>query len=117
MFYADPGVLFVYTHQFPFYPGTGAVSEAGHGAGVGVTLNVPLEAGATDADHALVWNDVIDPALVRFAPDLIVVSAGFDGHQDNPLGSRPADDRLAAIGHGCPRFAREPSRHVAAAWP
>ena len=53
-----------------------------------LTLNVPLEAGATDADHALVWNAVIDPALVRFAPDLIVVSAGFDGHQDDPLGSQ-----------------------------
>ena len=57
-------------------------------AGVGLTLNVPLEAGATDADHAVVWNAVIDPALVRFAPDLIVVSAGFDGHQDDPLGSQ-----------------------------
>ena len=87
-FYTDPTVLVVNTHQFPFYPGTGAVSEAGHGAGVGVTLNVPLEAGATDADHALVWNAVIDAALVRFAPDLIVVSAGFDGHQDDPLGSQ-----------------------------
>lgn len=87
-FYRDPSVLVVNSHQFPFYPGTGAASEIGHGAGAGYTLNAPLEAGATDADHALVWNRVIDPALVRFAPDLIVVSAGFDGHQDDPLGSQ-----------------------------
>lgn len=87
-FYRDPSVLVTNTHQFPFYPGTGAVSETGHGAGIGFTLNAPLEAGATDADHALVWNRVIDPALVRFAPELIIVSAGFDGHQDDPLGSQ-----------------------------
>jgi len=87
-FYTDASVLVVNTHQFPFYPGTGATTEAGHGEGVGFTLNAPLEAGATDADHALVWNTVIDPALVRFAPDLIVVSAGFDGHHDDPLGSQ-----------------------------
>lgn len=87
-FYTDPSVLVVNTHQFPFYPGTGAVTEVGHAAGAGFTLNVPLEAGATDADHAAVWNAVIDPALVRFAPDLILVSAGFDAHQDDPLGSQ-----------------------------
>lgn len=87
-FYADPSVLVVNTHQFPFYPGTGAHNEMGHGAGHGATLNVPLEAGATDADHAHVWNTVIDPALAAFAPELILVSAGFDGHQDDPLGSQ-----------------------------
>jgi acetoin utilization deacetylase AcuC-like enzyme len=87
-FYADPSVLVVNTHQFPFYPGTGAATEAGHGAGIGATLNAPLEAGATDADHAHVWNEVIDPGVARFAPDMILVSAGFDGHQDDPLGSQ-----------------------------
>ena len=87
-FYTDPAVLVVNTHQFPFYPGTGAVTEIGQAAGLGATLNAPLEAGATDADHALLWNSVIDPVLARFAPELIVVSAGFDGHQDDPLGSQ-----------------------------
>ncbi len=87
-FYAEPAVLVVNTHQFPFYPGTGAVTEIGSGAGVGATLNAPLEAGATDADHAWLWNTVIDPALAGFAPDLILVSAGFDGHQHDPLGSQ-----------------------------
>lgn len=87
-FYTDPSVLVVNTHQFPFYPGTGAVNEVGQGDGLGATLNLPLEAGATDADHAHVWNTVIDPAVRRFAPDLVIVSAGFDGHQDDPLGSQ-----------------------------
>ena len=94
-FYTDPSVLVVNTHQFPFYPGTGAATEMGHGEGVGATLNVPLEAGATDADHAHVWNTVIDPALVRFHPDLILVSAGFDGHQDDPLGAQ----RMSTAGY------------------
>ncbi|MBA2603157.1 MAG: histone deacetylase, partial [Acidobacteria bacterium] len=53
MFYTDPSVLYVSTHQFPFYPGTGAADEVGRGAGAGFTVNVPLEAGATDADYAL----------------------------------------------------------------
>lgn len=87
-FYTDPTVLVANTHQFPFYPGSGAATEIGHGAGVGTTLNAPLEAGASDADHALLWNTVIDPALERFAPDLLIVSAGFDAHQDDPLGSQ-----------------------------
>ncbi len=87
-FHADPTVLVINTHQFPFYPGTGAATETGSGAGVGYTLNCPLEAGATDADHALLWNEVIDPAIEAFSPDLVVVSAGFDGHADDPLGSQ-----------------------------
>jgi len=87
-FYGAPEVLVVNTHQFPFYPGTGAATETGHGAGEGFTLNVPLEAGASDADHAHVWNQVIDPALERFAPSLLLVSAGFDGHAADPLGAQ-----------------------------
>ncbi|MCC6164460.1 MAG: histone deacetylase [Acidobacteria bacterium] len=87
-FYRDPSVLVINTHQFPFYPGTGAASETGHAEGEGYTLNVPLAAGATDADYARAWNDVVDPALVRFAPDLILVSAGFDAHEDDPLGAQ-----------------------------
>lgn len=88
MFYSDPSVLFVSTHQFPFYPGTGAADERGHGAGEGFTLNVPLEAGATDADHCLVWRELIVPRLTSFKPDLLLVSAGFDGHDDDPLASQ-----------------------------
>jgi acetoin utilization deacetylase AcuC-like enzyme len=88
MFYGDPSVLFVSTHQFPFYPGSGAASERGHGAGEGFTLNVPLEGGATDADHCLVWRELIVPRLAAFEPELLVVSAGFDAHDDDPLASQ-----------------------------
>jgi acetoin utilization deacetylase AcuC-like enzyme len=87
-FYADPSVLFMSMHQFPFYPGTGAAVEIGDGAGTGATLNVPLAAGARDADHALAWREVMCPVLEDFAPDLLIVSAGFDGHQADPIASQ-----------------------------
>jgi acetoin utilization deacetylase AcuC-like enzyme len=85
MFYADPDVLYVSTHQFPYYPGTGAATETGHGRGVGATVNVPLEAGATDADYELVFAACVEPVLREFAPDLVLVSAGFDVHARDPL--------------------------------
>ncbi|MDP1571441.1 MAG: histone deacetylase [Vicinamibacterales bacterium] len=85
MFYDDPDVFFVSTHQFPFYPGTGAAGETGQGDGAGYTLNVPLEAGATDADYDLVFREAVVPALMAFKPDLLLVSAGFDAHADDPL--------------------------------
>jgi acetoin utilization deacetylase AcuC-like enzyme len=87
IFYDDPRVLYVSTHQFPFYPGTGAADEVGHGAGVGFTVNIPLEAGAADADYALVYGAIVRPVLAAFAPDLVIVSAGFDAHERDPLAS------------------------------
>ena len=87
MFYDEPRVLYVSTHQFPFYPGTGAADETGRGAGAGFTLNIPLEAGATDADYALVYASVVRPVLGQFEPELVIVSAGFDAHEQDPLAS------------------------------
>jgi acetoin utilization deacetylase AcuC-like enzyme len=84
-FYADPRVLYVSTHQHPFYPGTGAAEEVGEGPGRGFTVNVPLEAGATDADYGLVHDSVVGPVIESFAPDLLLVSAGFDAHERDPL--------------------------------
>ena len=86
MFYSDPTVLYVSSHQYPFYPGTGAASDVGHGKGAGFTFNVPLEAGATDADYAMVYF-TISNVLEQFAPELLLLSAGFDAHQDDPLAS------------------------------
>jgi acetoin utilization deacetylase AcuC-like enzyme len=86
VFYEDPGVLFVSTHQAPFYPGTGALGETGSGAGVGATINVPLRAGYGDAAYSRVFEGVVAPALRRFRPELILVSAGFDAHWDDPVG-------------------------------
>lgn len=85
-FYADPSVLFISTHQFPYYPGTGAAREVGVDAGRGFTVNLPLEAGAGDADYEQVFRQVVLPVLRQFKPGLILISAGFDAHADDPLG-------------------------------
>jgi acetoin utilization deacetylase AcuC-like enzyme len=87
IFYDDPRVLYVSAHQYPFYPGTGAATEIGHGDGEGRTINLPLAAGATDADYDLVFREVINPAVADFAPELLFVSAGFDAHVRDPLAS------------------------------
>jgi acetoin utilization deacetylase AcuC-like enzyme len=84
-FYADRTVLFVSSHQFPYYPGTGAANETGTGDGKGFTVNLPLDAGATDADYDLVYDRVAIPALRQFNPELILISAGFDAHHRDPL--------------------------------
>ncbi len=86
IFESDPHVLYVSTHQFPYYPGTGAADEVGHGIGRGFTVNVPMEIGAVDADYQLVFAKVISPILLQFEPDLVIVSAGFDAHERDPLG-------------------------------
>jgi len=85
-FVRDPSVLFVSSHQFPFYPGTGAADEVGEGGGAGFTVNLPLAAGAGDADLALVYDSVVVPVLEQYNPELVLVSAGFDAHEADPLG-------------------------------
>jgi acetoin utilization deacetylase AcuC-like enzyme len=87
MFYADPSVLYVSLHQFPFYPGTGAAHEIGSGEGRGKTLNVPLSGGATDAVYVAAFDRLIAPVLSQFDPDLVLISAGFDAHRRDPLAS------------------------------
>ena len=86
MFYEDPTVLFVSSHQYPFYPGTGAASEKGRGAGLGYTLNIPVAAGTRDEEIERAYADVVVPALRGFKPDLLMISAGFDAHELDPLG-------------------------------
>jgi len=97
-FYRDPAVLFISSHQYPYYPGTGAATETGEGAGAGFTLNIPLEAGATDADYARAYETAVVPALDAFAPDAVLLSAGFDAHERDPLGGmRMTTDGFAQI--------------------
>jgi acetoin utilization deacetylase AcuC-like enzyme len=86
IFYNDPQVLFCSTHAAPLYPGTGGEHEIGIGAGEGTTLNVPLRFGTSDTGIQLVFSEVIVPALQRFQPQLLLVSAGFDAHWADPLG-------------------------------
>jgi acetoin utilization deacetylase AcuC-like enzyme len=83
----DPTVLYVSTHQFPFYPGSGSVGETGVGAGEGFTLNIPLPAGCGDAEYVGVFQQLIAPAAIAFRPEVVLVSAGFDAHRDDPLAS------------------------------
>ena len=86
IFEADPHVLYMSIHQFPYYPGTGSAAEIGRDAGRGFTVNIPLEVGAMDTDYQVVFAEVVIPILRQFAPDLILVSAGFDAHERDPLG-------------------------------
>jgi acetoin utilization deacetylase AcuC-like enzyme len=88
-FYDDPSVLFLSTHQYGagFYPGTGALEETGAGAGKGFNINVPLPAGAGDLAFERIAAEIIAPAAERFAPQLLLVSAGFDAHWADPLAS------------------------------
>lgn len=79
-------VLVFNTHQAPHYPGTGATEEVGNGDGRGYTVNVPLPGGLGDRDYAAIYRDLLTPIAEQFAPELILVSAGFDPHRDDPLG-------------------------------
>jgi acetoin utilization deacetylase AcuC-like enzyme len=83
----DPSVLYISTHQFPFYPGTSDFGEAGEGRGRGATLNVPMPAGCGDSEYLGVLQRVVTPAAIHFAPDLILISCGFDAHRDDPIAS------------------------------
>jgi len=97
MFYDSPRVFYMSTHQFPFYPGTGAADEVGTGSGRGYTLNIPLPAGARDADYELVYEDIAE-ALERYVPQLLLISAGYDAHFEDPLASmRVSTDGFAMI--------------------
>ena len=85
MFWRDPSVLYLSTHQFPFYPGTGDLDEVGEGDGKGYTVNVPLAAGGDDAVYASAFERVLLPVLEAYAPELVLVSAGFDAAARDPL--------------------------------
>ena len=93
-FARDPGVLFVSTHRWPFYPGTGALDEMGEGDGRGFTVNLPFPGGFGDAEYAEAFHAVVVPLALEYEPQLILVSAGFDPHRRDPLGG------MAVTEHG-----------------
>lgn len=101
IFYDDPSVLFISIHQSitaygsPFYPGTGHLEDIGEGRGTGLTLNIPLPPGHSDASYDRIFHQVVLPAARRFQPELILVSAGFDAHWIDPL----AGMRLTLTGY------------------
>jgi acetoin utilization deacetylase AcuC-like enzyme len=96
LFERDASILYVSTHQYPYYPGTGAADELGMGEGTGFTVNVPIESGAVDGDYRLVFDEVVLPVVRQYRPDLLLVSAGFDAHERDPL----ATMRVTAGGFG-----------------
>lgn len=79
------GVFYFSIHQFPHYPGTGARWEQGRGQGEGTTLNAPMPAGSTDEDYRRVFKEQLLPEALRFDPDFVLISAGFDAHREDPL--------------------------------
>jgi acetoin utilization deacetylase AcuC-like enzyme len=109
IFASDPRVLYVSAHQWPFYPGTGRADDVGVGAGRGFTVNVPMERGATDDDYALVFDEIVAPVTTRFNPELVIISAGFDAHEEDPIGGMRMSaggfarltGRLCALADGC----------------
>jgi acetoin utilization deacetylase AcuC-like enzyme len=96
-FYQDPTVLYISTHQFPYYPGTGATEETGEGQGEGYTINIPLPAGCGDEEYLRVFKDVVIPCADRYEPEWILVSAGFDPHRRDPLGGMEVTEKGFAI--------------------
>ena len=84
-FEEDPSVLYISTHQYPFYPGTGAYTETGIGRGAGATMNCPMPAGASDDRYEHVFMEKILPKIDEFKPEAILISAGFDAHASDPL--------------------------------
>jgi acetoin utilization deacetylase AcuC-like enzyme len=86
-FEGDPSVLYVSTHQYPYYPGTGAAHEQGVSEGEGATLNIPMPAGCGDEEYLGAFHRLLVPAVRAFRPELILVSCGFDAHASDPLAS------------------------------
>lgn len=84
-FFEDPNVLYVSLHQWPLYPGTGRIDEVGEGAGFGTTLNVPLPPGATGDSYLRALDEIIEPVIRRFDPTWLIISAGFDAHEADPI--------------------------------
>ncbi|HEX29514.1 TPA: histone deacetylase, partial [Candidatus Poribacteria bacterium] len=86
IFYDDPTALYFSTHQYPFYPGTGSREERGIGKGEGYTVNVPLPAGSGDEEYVRIFEEILRPKAIQFDPDFILISAGFDPYEDDPIG-------------------------------
>src|SRR5205085_443230 len=96
----EPGVLFVSSHRWPFYPGTGAIDEIGTGDGRGFTVNLPFPGGFGDPEYLDAFEAVVVPLALEYEPQAILVSAGFDPHRRDPLGG------MAVSEHGFAAMAK-----------
>jgi acetoin utilization deacetylase AcuC-like enzyme len=95
-FWIDPSVFYFSIHQYPFYPGTGSENEIGEKEGEGFTFNLPMFAGSGDLEYVEAFESILYPLAVKFSPDFIFISAGFDAHKDDPL----AQINLSEAGYG-----------------
>jgi acetoin utilization deacetylase AcuC-like enzyme len=110
LFESDPNVLYVSTHQYPFYPGTGAGHEVGRGPGAGATVNLPFPAGFGDAEYVRAFDEIVVPVLRQFRPEFVLVSAGFDTDYRDPLGGMSVTPAgFAAMARACVAVASETS--------
>ena len=92
IFYDDPGIFFFSMHQYPWYPGTGARGETGLGRGRGYTLNAPVRALTPRQEQRRIFDAALEEMSAKFNPDLIIISAGFDAHESDPLGQLRLED-------------------------
>jgi acetoin utilization deacetylase AcuC-like enzyme len=92
IFWKDPRLLFVSCHLWPHYPGSGLPMELGEGPGRGYTINVPFPHGTGNAEYRAVFEELVEPLAQRFEPQVVLVSAGYDGHRDDPLGGLALDE-------------------------
>jgi acetoin utilization deacetylase AcuC-like enzyme len=98
IFYKEPRVLYFSTHQYPYYPGTGSMQEIGQGKGEGFTINVPMQSGAADASYVNIFSKILEPIALEYKPQLVLLSAGFDAHFNDPLGGmRITPEGFAAL--------------------
>jgi len=93
IFYGDPRVLYVSTHAYPFYPGTGGLDEVGEGRGRGFTVNLPLPGTMGDAEYARIYREIVEPVVLAFDPEIVLVSVGFDPHRADPLAGMAVTER------------------------
>ncbi len=108
IFFDDPSVFFFSMHQYPWYPGTGSRGETGRGRGLGTTLNVPVRAETSAAEQTRMFEAAIEEIGAKFHPDLIIISAGFDAHEADPLGQlKLQDEDFARMTHVVKEWAKE----------
>jgi acetoin utilization deacetylase AcuC-like enzyme len=101
-FWRDPRVLYVSSHQFPYYPGSGTLGEVGEGAGRGFTVNLPMPAGLKDGEYVEAYRAIVAPVGRAFDPELVLVSVGFDAHRADPLaGMAVTSEGFAALMDAC----------------
>jgi acetoin utilization deacetylase AcuC-like enzyme len=108
LFESDSGVLYVSTHQYPYYPGTGAIDEVGHKEGEGYTVNLAFPAGFGDAEYREAFEKLVEPIARQYDPQFVLISAGFDAHLRDPLGGmQVTESGFEAMAHALVEIARD----------